>query len=239
MVRLNFARFRSTRQDMRNLTALATACAALLLLLAPPHNLRAQSKKRRETSINRQRRNEQTIKDAYSHRWEIGLSGTYLRTDTGHNQRKTNLDGYAVTDTYYFNPKWSVVADTRGNFGGARVFNNPYNVYDPLISEFTFMAGPQVRLYRKARWAFSPHILVGAVRGNFSGGTKGLPSTLLGIYPDGWRAAASPGVNVDFNLFPNMAVRATPNIVFTTFDGSLQTGLGVNLGLVYRFGRQK
>ena len=237
MVGLNLARLRAPQQHWFLFNALATLFA--VLAVAPAPQLLAQSKTRRETSINRQRRNAETIKDAYTRRWEIAVEGSYLRDHTGLNQRKTNLAGFAVTDTYYFSPKWAIVGDARGYFGNARIFNNTYNVYNPLISEFTFMAGPQVRLYRKAKWSFSPHIVAGVVKGDFSGGTKGLPGTLIGIYPDGFVGAASPGVNVDYNIFPNLAVRATPNIVFTTFGSSVQSNLGVNLGVVYRFGRQK
>jgi hypothetical protein len=53
------------------------------------------------------------------------------------------------------------------------------------------------------------------------------------------RPAFSVGANVDLNLFPNLAFRIAPNYMGTTFGGTLQNNLGVNLGLVYRFGRQK
>ncbi len=224
---------------MRKFSVALALCAAFAFAITTAKPLRAQSKTRRETSINRQRRLAATLKDTYTHKYEIGVGGSYLRAHTGDYMRKTNLAGFAVTDTYYLSPQWGIVGDARGYFGNARKYNNPYNVYNPLISEFTFMAGPQLRPFRKEKWSLSANVLGGMVYGHFSGGTKGLPSSLLGIYPDSVRAAVSPGFNTDFNLFPNLAVRVTPNIVFTNFNGSLQTNLGVNAGFVYRFGRQK
>ena len=213
--------------------------ASFTLAFAGAQPVNAQSKTRRDTSVNRQRRLAATMKETYTHKYEIGLGGSYLRAHSGDALRKTNLAGFAVTDTYYMSPRFGIVGDVRGYFGNARLYNNPYNVYNPLISEFTFMGGPQLRSYRKEKWDISEHLLGGVVLGHFSGGTKGLPPPLLGVYPDSIRAAISPGVNVDYNLFPNLAVRVTPNVVFTNFNGSLQTNLGVNAGFVYRFGRQK
>jgi hypothetical protein len=47
------------------------------------------------------------------------------------------------------------------------------------------------------------------------------------------------GLNLDYNFYPNLAMRITPTFVGTTFGGSLQSNGGVNIGLVYRFGRKK
>jgi predicted porin len=61
------------------------------------------------------------------------------------------------------------------------------------------------------------------------------------------------GANVDYNFYPNFAFRVTPTYVGTMFNGinltngipngtsngSIQNNLGVNAGIVYRFGRIK
>ena len=57
--------------------------------------------------------------------------------------------------------------------------------------------------------------------------------------------AASPapvfslGVNLDLNLYPNLAFRIAPSYLGTTFGGTLQNNAGFEMGLVFRFGRQK
>ena len=47
------------------------------------------------------------------------------------------------------------------------------------------------------------------------------------------------GANLDYNFYPNLAARVTPIYLGTTFGGTVQNNLGVNIGLVYRFGRIK
>jgi len=62
----------------------------------------------------------------------------------------------------------------------------------------------------------------------------------------------SPGVSVDYNLGPALALRLTPNALFTDYGSStltsngtvqnngssFQRNLGVNIGIVYRLGHQ-
>jgi hypothetical protein len=44
---------------------------------------------------------------------------------------------------------------------------------------------------------------------------------------------------MDYNIYNNFAFRVQPTYLGTTFGNTVQNNLGVNLGLVYRFGRQK
>jgi hypothetical protein len=85
--------------------------------------------------------------------------------------------------------------------------------------------------------------LGGTAWGIFSGGAKGLTGTQLGLWQDGFRPAFSVGVSADYNFFPNLAFRVTPTYVATMFTspygGNVQSNLGVNAGVIYRFGRQK
>jgi hypothetical protein len=61
----------------------------------------------------------------------------------------------------------------------------------------------------------------------------------LGIWPSETRAVFSVGANLDYNFYPNLAFRVTPNYLGSTWGGKLQNNIGVNVGLVYRFGRIK
>jgi hypothetical protein len=133
-----------------------------------------------------------------------------------------------------------VVADARGHFGDVTLDNNPYlsNVR-PLVTEYTLMAGGQARFYRKENYALSAHVLGGMALGEFDGGTHGIPAPAVGMWPTGKAAAASGGVNLDYNLYPNLALRLTPYILYTNFGSYNQINKGLNAQLVFRFGRQK
>ena len=227
---LRFARFSPAFQ-------MSALCLALLL---PAVSLpaRAQGRLHKETTANRQRRIAATMQDTYTHRYDIFVGGSYLRFRTGDTLRRSNLAGFDIMGTRWLNPGLGITAEIRGQYGNAHAPNNPYNVYNSLISEYNFMAGPEFRLYRTEHLAASIHVLAGDADGNFSGGTKGLPSTVLGIYPDGNTISVSPGANLEVNVFPNLAWRIHPGYVYTRFGSSNQLNWGVSTGIVYRFGRQ-
>ncbi len=52
-------------------------------------------------------------------------------------------------------PRLGLTADLRGYYGTAFITPNPYNIFKPSISEYTFMAGPQYRFVRREHWAIS------------------------------------------------------------------------------------
>lgn len=205
----------------------------------------AQDKKgpkraRRETNAARQARIERTIQETYSHRYEVFGGGGYMRFRSGEDTKKNNEVTWAADTSYFLTPKVAIVGDARGMFGYANaLINNIYGVYHPQINEYTFMGGGSYRFYAHEKTALSVQALGGVGWGIFSGGSKGIPSTLLGIWPDGFKPAFSIGVSGDYNFYPNLAFRVTPTYVGTTFGSSLQNNLGINAGIVYRFGKQK
>ena len=74
----------------------------------------------------------------------------------------------------------------------------------------------------------------------FGGDAKGLKSQDLGLWPDSnAKPAFSVSVIGDYNIYNNVAVRVQPTYLGTTFGDTLQSNLGVQFGVVYRFGRQK
>jgi hypothetical protein len=113
-----------------------------------------------------------------------------------------------------------------------------------------FMGGASYRFYRKEKVALSAQALGGIGWGIFSGGSKAIPATDLGLWSDGTRPAFSLGISADFNIQPTLAIRFTPTYVATTFRSgpdasgvtppspSVQNNIGFNVGVVYRFGRQ-
>ena len=209
-----------------------------------------QSKKRKqetharhETNATRLARIQRTTEETYSHRWEVFGGGGYLRFRSGEYLRKNNEITWATAANYYFTPKFAVVGDARGSFGKAHALtNNEYGVYNPQINEYMFMGGVSYRFVAKEKFAMSAQALAGTGWGIFSGGSKGIPGSYLGLWNDGLRPAYSLGVSADYNLYPNLALRFTPTWVGTNFVGptgsTIQNNLGFNLGILYRFGRQ-
>ncbi len=216
--------------------------AGLLLLIsvaALAGTAEAQTRRpRRESSANRKARIQRTIEDTYSHRWEIGGGGGYLRWRSGPNLQKNNEVTFWLNGTYLLNPKLGIVGDIRGAYGYAKIGNTIYNIPNPQISEYTFMAGPSYRVYTTQKQAVSVYAEGGTALGKFGGGSKGIPDVNLGLWPSSnARAAFAVGANFDYNLFPNLAGRVSPTYVGTTFGGTVQNSFGINIGVVYRFGR--
>jgi hypothetical protein len=222
------------------------AVAAILIattVAAIPGQAQTSGRITRETNANRKARIERTIRETYTHRWEVGGGGGYLRFRSGEFTQKNSEIGFWMNGTYYLSEKLGVTGEVRGYYGNAKIPNyNPFAalVGNPPISEYPFLAGPTYRFRLRQRSAISAFALGGAAIGKFDSASKGIPSSQLGFWPStSARPAFSVGANLDMNLYPNLAFRVTPNYLGTTFGGSLQNNLGFNMGLVYRFGRQK
>ena len=193
---------------------------------------------RRETSATRKARVQRTIEDTYSHRWEAAGGGGYLRWRSGPYLQKNNEVTFWTGATYFLNPKLGITGGIDGAYGNAKIGNTIYNIPNPQISEYTFLAGPTYRLYAEQKAAISVYAEGGTALGKFGGGSKGIPDVDLGLWPSSnARAAFSGGVNFDYNFFPNLAARVSPTYVGTTFGGTVQNNFGINVGVVYRFGR--
>jgi len=197
----------------------------------------------RETNANRKARIARQIKDTYTHSWEVGGGGGYMRFRSGPFTQKNSEITFWANTTYYFNEKLGVTGEVRGAYGNAKINNlNPYAAYvgKPQISEYPFLVGPTYRFRLKEKTALSAFVLGGAAIGKFDGGSKGLPASDLGFWSStSARPAFSIGGNLDLNLYPNIAFRMTPSYTATTFGGTVENNAGFEMGLVYRFGRQK
>jgi hypothetical protein len=203
-----------------------------------------QRRARRETNASRQARIQRTINETYAHRYEVFGGGGFERFRPGEFLKKDNQITWAVNTTYYLNPKLGVIASAQGSFGRAESTQNTAfpneNIIapKPQINEYYFMAGPSYRFYAKEKFALSAQAQGGIGWGIFGGGSKGIPATDLGLWPDQTRAAFSFGVSADYNIYPNLAVRLTPQYIGTTFGGNVQNNVGFNAGVIYRFGHK-
>jgi hypothetical protein len=183
-------------------------------------------------------RDQQTIRDTYSHKYEVYFGGNYLRFRPGNLLQHINESGWHVGITDYAFGKIGITADARGYYGTAYTGRNPYGVYQPSISQYTFMAGPTVRFFEGVHWGWTAHVLAGVGHGNFGTGTGGLPPTLINLYPDGNSFNLAAGASVDYNLSPALALRLTPSYLMTRYGSSSQNNLGWQGSVVYRWGRQ-
>jgi hypothetical protein len=209
--------------------------------LAFPAGAQTQTTRRdRETSAVRKARIEKTLEETYTHRWEVGGGGGYLRFRSGQYLQKNSEIAFWSSATYFFNPKLGLTGEVRGAYGNAKVGNTPYNIKNPQISEYPFMAGPTYRVYSKIKVSASVFALGGVAIGKFDGGAKGYTAAELGLWPDTMaRPAFSLGGNLDYNLYPNFAFRVAPSYLGTTFGSTYQSNFGFEAGLLYRFGHQK
>jgi hypothetical protein len=186
----------------------------------------------------RRLRIQQIIQDTYSHKFETYFGGGYLRFRPGSSLQKINESDWNAGVTDYFAGKLGLTADFRGYYGTTYTNVNAFQVFAPSISQYTFMAGPTLRLFEGQHWAWSGNVLAGVGHGNFGTGTGGLPPELIGLYSDGNSVNVSVGASLDYNLGPALAIRLTPNYLMTDYGSELQHNLGFNAGIVYRFGRQ-
>jgi len=233
---------RSAFRSRITIKGFAAALLAIAVFAAIPTQTHAQSstrRPRRESNANRKARIAREIQETYTHRWEVGGGGGYLRFRSGEALQKNSEINFWANSTYFFNPKLGITGEIRGEYGNAKVGNTSFNIPSPQISEYPFMAGPTYRFYKTPKIAVSAFALGGAALGKFDGDLKGNTTANLGLWPSTTRAAFSIGGNLDLSLYPNLAFRIAPSYLGTTFGGTIQNNAGFEMGVVYRFGRQK
>ena len=230
--------FRLALKLLLSSTALAAFFA--VSVAAPAQSTR---RPRRESSANRKARIARTIADTYGHRYEVAGGGGYERYRSGQYLQQNNEITFWASTLYALNPRLGVLGEVRGGYGSAKIGNllPSGNVlsFNPAISEYNFMAGPSYRLVAVERFGLAAFAEGGVTLGKFAGDSKGLTAAQIGVWQGNYAAAFSAGLNFDYNLFPNVAFRITPTYLGSTFGGTIQSSKGLNLGVVYRFGRSR
>ncbi|MBE7180737.1 MAG: hypothetical protein INR71_05940 [Terriglobus roseus] len=195
----------------------------------------------RRYNANRQARIARNIHDAYSHRWEVAGGGGYLRFHPGSELLRINEINFWANGARQWSERWAIVGDVRGNYGNAKIPNQLAEnfIFRPQISHYNFMGGVQYRFIGKEKYSVGLMGEGGVTLSKFGGDAKGLPSQTLGLWKDSnANPTFSGSINLDYNLYNNLAARVQPTYVATTFGSTVQNSFGVNVGLVYRFGRQ-
>jgi hypothetical protein len=233
------------RSLFRSTLSLYAVAALLPIAFSAACSADAQKPRRtgHETNATRQARIDRAVKETYTHRWEVCGGGGYLRFRSGEFTQKNSEIAFWANTTYFLNEKLGITGEVRGAYGNGKVSGgNPYAnfVGNPQISEYPFLAGPTYRFYAKQKYAVSAFALGGTAIGKFDGASHGISAANLGFWPStNARPAFSVGANLDLNLYPNFAFRIAPSYLGTTYGGKLENNGGFEMGLVYRFGRQK
>lgn len=204
----------------------------------PEERARVIREAQARVNARRQARIAQVIRETYGYKFEGYFGGGYLRFRPGDSLQKNNEAGWNIGVTDYIKPNLGVTIDVRGYYGEAYIGNNPYGIFLPSISQYSFLFGPQYRVYAKPKLAVSLQGLAGFGHGNFDTGTGGLPASYLGLYNNGTAFSFSLAAPVDYNLSPNLAARITPTYLFSNYGSSIQNNLGFNAGVVYRWGKK-
>ena len=151
----------------------------------PEERARILREAQERINARRQARLQQIIRETYGHKFEAYFGGGYLRFHPGEMKQHINEGAWNIGITDYIRPRLGITADVRGYYGTAYIGNNPYGIFLPAISQYSFLFGPQYRVYMKPKWAVSAQALVGFGHGNFDTGTGGLPASYLGLYDNG------------------------------------------------------
>lgn len=224
---------------LKSKVAWLAATVACMVAVAAPAGAQSAHRTRRESNANRKARIARTIAQTYGHKYEVGGGGGYLRFRSGENLQQNNEVTFWASTMYALNPKVGVIGEVRGAYGNAKIGNTIYNIANPQISQYHFMAGPSYRFVKREKYGVTGFAEGGVGLGKFAGGSKGLTAADIGVWTGDYAAAFSIGANIDYNVFPNLALRVTPNYLGTTFGGTLQNSKGVNVGVVYRFGQPR
>lgn len=219
-----------------------TAFVAVLLfvfMVSMPTAAQSARRQRRESTANRKARIARTIEATYGHPWETAGGGGYMRYRSGPYLRQNNEVSFWASTLYSLNPKLGILGTVQGSYGKAQIGNTIFNIPNPQISEYAFLAGPSYRLIRQEKYGVTGFAQGGIDLGKFAGGSKGFTATEIGVWPGDFAAAFSAGVSLDYNFDPALAVRVTPAYLGTTFGGTIQNSKVLNIGLVYRFGKPR
>lgn len=153
---------------------------------------------------------------------------------------KANMSGWNTSITGYPFGRFGITADFAGFYANVQptiVGSNGTATTLPAVSlrQYSFMAGPQVRLFKKGRLETSARGLIGGARGYIS--DSGSTSSAFYGSSDQTSLAALIGSNFDFNINKRMALRFSPGLYITQFGvDETQKNFRFSVGPVFRFG---
>ena len=222
----------------KSLEAAVFSCAVLCAaLLCPVSQLHAQDTQDTPTAAT----TAAPINAAeYGNRWDVfaGFSYNYFTTTYGH-ALKSNLYGASVQGTAWMSPLIGGVAALRWGSGTIAIDPNQFGITNPRISQTLFLFGPEIRPFRKDKWAIGGHVLIGGTYGIFSHDLQGVPPNQVGLYADQLAFAVATGGTFDYAITPKLSIRVIPDFQPTFYGHSSQRDFAGQFGVAYKFGSIK
>jgi hypothetical protein len=166
------------------------------------------------------------------------------------------MGGWEAAATYWLGWHWGLEADARQYIGTSGVFpnsagqgqppyctpfsttcNNNRTITGPRIMQYYFMAGPDYRVFRRAKASGTIHALFGNAWGIFDAATlHGLNVQTIGLFATQWTFSSAIGGTFDYNYSPRIAFRAQPDLLITRYGGTAQQNFGFSVGPIFRLG---
>jgi len=150
----------------------------------------------------------------------------------------TRLNGWNTTVTGYATRRFGITGDVAGSYGTVSPTSTAGAGNSVDASQYSFMTGPQFRLMQKERFNASVRAVFGAAHGSLSIPTTTTPSTNYGAGND-TVFASLVGSNFDVNVNKRFALRFSPGLYLTQFNGETQKNLRFSVGPVFRFGARE
>lgn len=229
--------FHRSSQKPKSLEAAVFSCAVLCAaLLCPVSQLRAQDQPAPAAAPPAPVANAAD----YGNRWDVfaGFSYSYFTTTLGHGF-KTSLYGASTEGVVWLNPLIGGKASLRWDSGNIGIDPNPFEINNPRISQTLFLFGPEIRPFRKDKWAIGGHVLIGGTYGIFSHDLKGVPPNQVGLYSDQLAFAVATGGTFDYAITPKLSIRLIPDFQPTFYGHSTQKDFAGQFGIAYKFGSIK
>ena len=162
----------------------------------------------------------------------------------GYTIGKMKSDNYATHDTMngwntsiagYPTSRLGIAVDMAGFYSTVQTTDGSLPAV--TVRQYSFMAGPQLRLFRTRRFETSFRALIGGARWHTPEASEYAGSTAVsdGSY-DQTTVAALVGSNFDINLSRKVALRFSPGMYITHYGHETQRNFRFSVGPVFRFG---
>ena len=145
---------------------------------------------------------------------------------------RTTMNGWNTSVTGYPTSRVGFTADFTGSYAHIRPESSTSEV---SVHQYSYMGGPQVRLFRADRFETSARALFGAARG-YVPFNNALGGSTVNSPFDQTSFAALFGSNLDFNVSKRVALRVSPGLYLTQFGDETQKNFRFSVGPVFRFG---
>ena len=157
---------------------------------------------------------------------EIFGGATVSNMKPANNYNSLTTSGWSASITGYPVRRVGLTADFAGYYGTVRPASSSTSQSKFDVRQYSFMAGPQLRLFRKGPLETRFRATFGAAHG-YVPGYYSLDKT---------KFAALFGTNFDFNVSRRVALRFSPGLYLTQFGGETQRNFRFSIGPVFRFG---